>query len=176
MLSRPQNQKVHDLLTLNLTGGHKPNATAVSTAGILTVLQQKFPIAARPDEKAERNPIIPEKGMKPTQWPKWRNGKLGAFRTLIPDGCSHNWSVPSLQGELDTNHTKMLEGWTWMNHQSFTQKQPFSNKRRLHRAQTICITRVTSPKYNELGIDMSAYERMDGHGVDRCKFLNDRCN
>lgn len=63
-----------------------------------------------------------------------------------------------------------------MNHQSFTQKQPFSNKRRLHRAQTICITRVTSPKYNELGIDMSAYERMDGHGVDRCEFLNDHCN
>lgn len=80
MLSRPQNQKVHDLLALNLTGAHKPNATAVSTAGILTVLQQKLPIAARPDEKAERNPIIPQKGMKPTQWPKWRNSKLGALK------------------------------------------------------------------------------------------------
>ena len=70
MLRAPKDQKVHDLLTLDLTGGHEPNATAVvSNADAHSVsMQKKLPIAARPDEKAERNPIVPQQGMKPTQW------------------------------------------------------------------------------------------------------------
>ena len=51
----------------------------------------------------------------------------------------------------------------------FEQKAPAQSANHMHYACHI-------PKYNELGIDMSAYERMDGHGVDRCKFLNDHCN